>query len=176
VIRFEIDLGRIPSVLQALADPALVDKAVNAAAESFNDDIHDWIDSGRAFTSHGGGAGLEGAINWRPAGHGVAEVYVRDQSFQRYNEKLDYRYASNPAGYAAAVEYGSGPHVIRPRPGRKGIKIPVTGGAGYIVRREVNHPGSRPYPYMFADLDNRKERMIARVLSVLAAHAGGEHG
>ncbi|WP_024296647.1 HK97 gp10 family phage protein [Methylomicrobium lacus] len=161
MIRVEIDLGRIPSVLQALADPALVDKAVNAAAESFNDDIHDWINSGRAFTPRSRGGGLEQNINWRPAGSGVAEVYAKKD-------------------YAEYVEKGTGIHVghrswiIGPKPGRKGVAYDVPGG--YVVRRPVEHPGSRPYPYMFADLDNRKERMSARVLSVLAAHAGGEHG
>jgi hypothetical protein len=155
MIRVAIDPSHIPSVLQALADPALLDRAAYAAAESFNDDVHDWIDSGRAFTPRSRGGGLEQSINWRPAGAATAEVYAQKD-------------------YAGFVERGTGPHVIEPKPGRKGLKIPVAGGQGYIIRRKVNHPGSRPYPFMFADLDNRKQRMTARVLSVLAAHAGGE--
>jgi hypothetical protein len=154
MIRVQIDTN-LPSVLQALADPALLDRLANVAAEGFNDDIHDWIDSGLAFTPRSRGGGLEQAINWRPAGAATAEVYAQKN-------------------YAGFVEYGTGPHVIEPRPGRKGLKIPVARGQGYIIRRKVNHPGSWPYPFMFADLENRKQRMTARVLSVLAAHAGAQ--
>jgi hypothetical protein len=154
MIRVDIDTN-LPSVLQALADPALLDRAAYAAAESYNDDIHDWIDSGRAFHAHTGA--LEQSINWRPAGQATADVYAQ-------------------AGYAGFVEKGTGPHVIEPKPGRKGLKIPVGGGGGYIIRRKVNHPGSRPYPFFFADLENRKQHMQQRVLSVLAAHAGGANG
>jgi len=148
-----LDLGNAPSVLAALADPALQNAVVYAAAESYNDDIHDWIDAGRGFTPRSPGGGLEQAINWRPAGTGRAEIYANKD-------------------YAAYVEYGTGPHVIEPRAGRKGLKIPVPGGGGYIVRRSVNHPGSRPHPFFFADQSNRAERMTARALSVLSAHIG----
>jgi hypothetical protein len=163
MIRVEIDLGNIPSVLQALADPALLDRAAYAAAESFNDDVHDWIDSGRAFTPRSRGGGLEQAINWRPDGAATAEVYAQKD-------------------YAGYVERGTGIYaghkkwIITPKAGRKALKIPVAGGQGYIIRRAVEHPGSRPYPYFFADLDNRKQRMTERVLSVLAAHAGVANG
>lgn len=75
-------------------------------------------------------------------------------------------------GYAAVVEYGSRPHTIVPRRkkalffsttgARSGVRLtssvrnryrgPGAAAArardGIIFRKRVNHPGSRPYPYM----------------------------
>lgn len=143
-----LDLGKVPSVLAALADQRNAQAVANAAAESFVDDTLDWIKAGKGFTPHTGQ--LEQSINWLPVGNGSAEVFAQ-------------------AEYAGFVEYGTEPHVIAPKAGRQGLKIPVTGGGGYIIRRAVNHPGSKPHPFFFADLDNRKQHMQERALSVLAA-------
>lgn len=167
MINISLDLGNVPSVLAALGDQRNVQAIVNAAAESYVDDVHDWINAGKSFTPQYGH--LQQATNWRPTGNGGAEVYIHDQTFENYNQKLDYRFKANPAGYAWYVEHGTQSHVIAPRPGRKGLKIPVSGGDGYIVRRAVNHPGSEPHPFFFADLTDRQQRMQERVLSVLAA-------
>lgn len=161
MIRFVLDLGQVPSVLQSLQDPAIAAQAAKRMAESYTDDTLSRIEAGHAFEPHQAG-GLEQSINWRPTSEG-AEVYVN-------------------ADYAAYVEFGTGipaghqSWVIEPRPGRKGLKIPVAGPGGYIVRRRVTHPGSRPFPYFFADSDNRNAHMITAARSVLAAHAGGGHG
>ena len=151
MITVSLDLGDTPSVLRALADPRLAGKAAKAAAEAFTDETLDWIAAGRAFTSRTGI--LEQSIGWRPTGLNAAEVYVN-------------------ADYAPYVELGTRAHVIEPKPGRKGLKIPVVGGGGYIIRRSVQHPGSKPYPFFFADRARREQSMTARALSVLAAHAG----
>jgi hypothetical protein len=70
-------------------------------------------------------------------------------------------------GYAAAVELGSGPHVIVPRT----KKVLAWGGARRLsgslrkgakathFARRVNHPGSRPKPYLLPGL----ERAVGRV-------------
>jgi hypothetical protein len=147
-----LDLGNVPSVLAALANPLTMQRGVNAAAESFVDNVLDWIAAGKSFTAHHGQAGLEGAIGWQPSGEGSAMVYVNKN-------------------YAEYVESGTRPHVIKPKPGRKGLKIPVSGGSGFIVRRAVNHPGSKPYPYFFADLDMRIKHMESAMLSILAQAA-----
>ena len=147
MISIQLDLGDVPSVLAALSDQRNAQLVANAAAESFVDDTLDYIKAGKAFKPHTGQ--LEQSINWRPAGDGSAEVYAQ-------------------AAYAGFVEHGTEPHVITPRAGRKGLKIPVSGGGGYIIRRSVNHPGSRPHPFFFTDLDGRKQHMQERALSVLA--------
>lgn len=144
-----LELGNLPSVLAALSDPRLLQLAVNAAAESYTDDTLDWIAAGRSFTSRTGQ--LEQSIGWRGRGNGSAEIFAN-------------------AEHAAYVEQGTGPHVIEPGPGRKALKIPV--GGGYILRRSINHPGNRPFPFFFADRDSRIENMTARALSVIAAHGG----
>lgn len=143
-----LDLGQIPSVLRALRDPGNAQLVANAAAERYVTDIHDLIDARRSFTGRTGQ--LQQSINWRPAGGGSAEVYAN-------------------AEYAAFVERGTCPHVIRPRSGRKALKIPVSGGGGYIIRRSVNHPGSRPFPFFFADMSARNEHMLDAMRSVLAS-------
>lgn len=49
--------------------------------------------------------------------------------------------------YGAHVEYGTAPHVIRPR--NPGGKLVFTGADGGLVfADEVNHPGTAPQPYM----------------------------
>ncbi|WP_020160522.1 hypothetical protein [Methylobacter marinus] len=154
MINITLDLGEAPSVLAALSHPALAQQLVNVAAESYVDDMHDWIDAGRAFTPREGQ--LQQSINWHPLGNGAAVIYAN---------------AAN-AAYAGFVEDGTAPHVIEPKPGRKGLKIPAAGGGGYVIRRRVNHPGSRPHPFFFADQADRSRRMQERALSVLAARIG----
>lgn len=141
------------SVLAALMDARNAQLAANAAAESYVEDTLDWIRAGNAFTPRSGGAGLEGHISWRPQSGG-ALVYANKS-------------------YAAYVEQGTGIHaghqpwVIGPKPGRKALKIPTRGPGGYVIRRNVVHPGSRPFPFFFADQDNRREHMAVAVRSVL---------
>jgi hypothetical protein len=146
MISITLDLGNVPSVLAALADGGIAQRVANAAAESYVDDTLDCVAEGKAFKSRTGQ--LEQSIGWRPAGMGLSEVYAN-------------------AAYAPFVEHGTAPHVILPRH-RKALKIPVPSG-GYILRRQVNHPGSRPYPFFFAGREERVEHMRERGLSVLAA-------
>ena len=49
------------------------------------------------------------------------------------------------ANYAAAVELGTRPHVIRPRR-RKALRF--KGATGIVFAKRVNHPGTRPQPFM----------------------------
>ena len=69
------------------------------------------------------------------------------------------------AGYAAYVEKGTKPHVIRPR-NKSSLRFPAAGvsktlggrvrtgevrrlGAGaYVFAREVHHPGTKPEPFL----------------------------
>jgi len=134
----------VPSVLQALANERVAQDAVNAMAESYLDDTLNWIKAGRAFTTRTGQ--LEQSIGVRYLLGGGAEVYTN-------------------AEYAGCVETGTRPHVINAKNG-KALKIP--GAGGFIFRRSVNHPGSRPFPYFYADADNRMEHMKAAGLLVLA--------
>jgi hypothetical protein len=148
------DLGNAPSVLAALRDPRNTQLVANAMAERYVDDTLDFIQSGRSFTGRSGQ--LAQSIGWRPGGNGSAEVYAN-------------------AAYAGFVEHGTQPHVIRPR-NRQALRFPVGGGAGFGFARVINHPGSRPHPFFFADRDNRTQHMQAAALSVLAHVMAGQHG
>lgn len=131
--------------LHNITDPHVIQRAVNAAAESWVDDTLNYIQQGRAFTPREGH--LEQSIGWHGNGNGSATVYAN-------------------AEYASYVEFGTRPHVIRPKAGRKALKIPQAGG-GYILRAGVNHPGSRPYPFFYADRANREQNMVNRALHVI---------
>ncbi len=141
------DLGNTPSVLAALRNPGNAQLVANAMAESYVTDIHDWIDAGRGFTTRSGQ--LAQSIGWRGNGDDSATVYA-------------------DADYARPVEFGSRPHVIRPNSGRDGLRRPVSGGGGYVVGGECQHPGSRAFPYFFADSAARSEHMQNAARSVLA--------
>jgi hypothetical protein len=147
-------LDKIDSVLMHLLDARTAQQAANAAAEAYTNDILDWIAEGKSFTPRQGGAGLEGAISWHPFNGGAMVYAYRD--------------------YAGYIEDGTGIHAghqpwtILPTGGRKGLKIPVSGGAGFVIRRAVTHPGSRPFPFFYADREAREAHMGDAVLSLLA--------
>jgi hypothetical protein len=50
------------------------------------------------------------------------------------------------ASYGADVEYGTQPHIIRPR--NPGGVLAFPGAGGTIFARVVHHPGTSPAPYM----------------------------
>jgi len=49
----------------------------------------------------------------------------------------------NAVAHAAIIEFGSRPHIIRPR--RPGGRLRWLTGSGPVFAREVRHPGTRPY-------------------------------
>lgn len=152
-MQITLDLGNTPSVLAAYSEPVLAQRIVNAAAESYTDDTLNWIAAGHAFSARTGQ--LEQSIGWRPAGDGSAEVYAN-------------------ADYAGYVEQGTRPHVIRPKD-RKVLRFPV-GGGGFGFAKVINHPGSLPHPFFFADRGHRSDNMHAAAMSVLAQVMGGANG
>jgi hypothetical protein len=138
----------------------IAQRVVNAAAESYKDDIDSWIASGRGFRPSQGG-GLEQAISWHGNSNGSATVFVNKD-------------------YASFVEFGTGifnghsPWVIRNKPqnGRKSLAWSAAGG-GMAFAKSVRHKGSRPHPFFFADQTKRAEHMQAKGLLVLARAING---
>lgn len=61
------------------------------------------------------------------------------------------RVGSTDVNYATDVELGTAPHVINAKPG-SALYWP---GADHPVKR-VNHPGTRPYPYLRPSLFQRR--------------------
>lgn len=53
----------------------------------------------------------------------------------------------NKAPYAAAIDSGARPHVIRPRRARA-LRFIARGGT-VVFARKVNHPGNKPYKFLY---------------------------
>ena len=161
MLTIDLNPGNTLSVLRALSNPGNAQRIANVAAESYVDDMLDWIDGGHSFTGRTGQ--LQQSIGWRSVLNGSSEVYAN-------------------ARYATYVEKGTGIHaghqswIIGPKSGRKAIRFNVSGGAGYVIRRRITHKGSQAKPFFFTDLASRGQHMQEESLSVLAALAGSGHG
>jgi len=123
-------------------------KAAFAMAESYVEDTLDWIALGKSFISRTGQ--LEQSINWEPSGDG-ARVFAG-------------------AEHAPHVEFGTRAHVIRPKPGRKALRFFIGGNA--VIRKSVQHPGTDPQPFFFADQSRRKQSMLEKARLVIGEEIG----
>jgi len=113
-------------------------------AETWVNDTLDYIAAKKPFTPRSGQ--LEQSIDWRPDGDGAV--------------------AFAAAEYAPFVEHGTRPHVIRPRPGRQALRFFSDGRA--VIRRKVNHPGTEPRPFFFADFEARKRSLLRAAREAVA--------
>ena len=96
----------------------------------------------------------------------------RSGELQRATEWQTVRTASgrivrirNRKAYAAPIDLGSKPHVIEARR-RKALAFSV--GGKLIFRRRVNHPGNRPYRFLYR-ATNAAGRVLGQVLAVKMA-------
>ncbi len=142
-MRVELKIKKLPQILQQDAVEKSLRRAIMIAAETYVRDIHDWIDSGRAFTPRTGN--LQRSITW----------YMNTETSARIIAQAD---------YAKYVEFGTKPHIILPKR-RKALKIPTP--EGYIFRKKVSHPGSKPYPFFFANLQDRARRVAVEFMKAL---------
>ena len=65
--------------------------------------------------------------------------------------------ATNLAPYAAAVEYGTKPHVIRPK-NAKAFKFKI--GPDTIYAKQVKHPGTKAQPFFEPAIERLKKRFV----------------
>lgn len=138
-------LQQVPSRLDDF-----VRRAPKLAAQEYVGNINDWIQAGKAFTGHTGF--LQQSIGWRPES-GAALVYAN-------------------AYYGEYVEQGTGPFRGRSKwqiaaRNRKALKIPNKAG-GFYFAKSVTHPGSRPFPFFFADFDHRVDLITESLLNEFA--------
>ena len=87
--------------------------------------VHKVIDEGRAFTPRTGHLQQSIRVDLSNVNEGKAEI-VAD------------------ASYAPFVEFGTKPHVIKPKR-RQTLRWATE--EGYIFAKLVRHPGSKPYPF-----------------------------
>jgi phage gpG-like protein len=141
-MKIELKIKKLPQILQQGVVEKNLRRAVMIAAETYVRDIHDWIDSGRAFKPRTGN--LQRSITW----------YMTNNSARIIAQ----------ADYAKWVEFGTKPHTILPKR-RKALKIPTP--EGYIFRKRVSHPGSKPYPYFFVNLQDRVKGVALEFMKAL---------
>jgi len=142
-MKIELEIKKLPQILQANAVEKSLRRSIMIAAETYVKDIHDWIDSWRAFTPRTGN--LQRSITWYMATDTSARIIAQ-------------------ADYAKFVEFGTKPHTILPKR-RKALKISTP--KGYIFRKSVSHPGSKPYPFFFANLQDRAKKVALEFMRAL---------
>ncbi len=142
-MRVELKIKKLPQTLQQDVVEKSLRRAIMIAAETYVRDIHDWIDSGRAFKPRTGN--LQRSITWYMSTENSARIIAQ-------------------ADYAKYVEFGTKPHIILPKR-RKALKILTP--EGYIFRKKVSHPGSKPYPFFFANLQGRARKVAVEFMKAL---------
>ena len=115
--------------LDWLLDTGAGRKALSAGLTEFTlslfRSVHRVIDEGRAFTPRTGHLQQSIRVDLSNVNEGKAEI-VAD------------------ASYAPFVEFGTKPHVIKPKR-RQTLRWATE--EGYIFAKLVRHPGSKPYPF-----------------------------
>lgn len=134
------NLEDISILQQKLSD--LAELFLKATAKSYYKSIHDDIDSGKSFQPRTGNL---------------------QQSIQLRIEK-DKAIISANKDYAGFVEFGTKPHTIKAK-NRKALAIPTPDG--FIFVKSVNHPGTKPYPFMFLNLEERLKRATEEAKNML---------
>lgn len=142
-MKIDLQIKKLPQILQQDAVEKSLRRAIMIAAETYVKDIHDWIDTGRAFRPRTGN--LQRSITWYMPSENSAHIIAQ-------------------ADYAKYVEFGTKPHAILPKQ-RRALKIPTPDG--YIFRKKVSHPGSKPYPFFFANLQDRARRVAIEFMKAL---------
>lgn len=122
---------KLKKVPQIKTNPA---RAIKAAGLRYLEMVHEYINAKKAFTPR--------------TGHLQRSIQIRFEPLKAI--------ISANAEYAAYVEFGTKPHMILPK-NRRALKIPKQ--QGFIFVKKVMHPGSKPYPYFFAEFEKRKDEV-----------------
>ncbi len=116
-------------------------KAIKAAGNEYYKQIHKDIDRGNSFTPR--------------TGNLQQSITIRYEGFKAI--------IGAHKEYAPYVEFGTKPHKIKTKNARF-LSIPTNDG--FLFVKEVNHPGSKPYPFMFLNLEKRLKQATDRAFEV----------
>jgi len=116
-------------------------KAIKVAGKEYYDQIHNDIDKGNSFTPRTGN--LQQSITIR---------------YEEYKAII-----GTHKEYAKYVEFGTRPHKIKPKNARF---LTIPNGDGFLFVKEVNHPGSKPYPFMFLNKEKRIKQATEKAWEV----------
>lgn len=82
------------------------------------------------------------------------------------------RKRSRATKIAHIIEYGAGPHIIKPRKSNKRGKLSFTVGDDRAMPAEVMHPGHAPKPFMRPGFEEAKEKSLSLIAGSLRAAIG----
>ncbi len=142
-MKVEIRLKKIPNVLKEEKLNAAVEIALKEGATRYKEMVLDYIDEGKAFRNRTG---------------------VLRSSIIAYENKVVAK-----APYAPFVELGTRPHIILPK-NKKALRFIKDGKE--VFAKKVRHPGSKPYPFLFADIQNRAKEVAKTFLRTLREELG----
>ncbi len=129
-MRITIRAGKLPPVLNLREIEEAKEVALRQAASKYKKMVLDYIDEGKAFKNRT--ETLRNSI--MTAGN---KVFTRVK-------------------YAPFVEFGTRPHVIKPRR-KKALRFVIDGKEVFAMK--VNHPGSKPYPFFYAEMEKRAKEV-----------------
>jgi len=127
----------------------LIEEGVERAAKDYTQNVHEFIKAGKSFTPRTGF--LQESIGWEPLGKYKAKVFVN-------------------AEYASFVEYGTHAHRIKPKK-TKALRWEEEGQ--YFFAKSVWHPGSREYPFFYADFEVRAASATQEFIEVIREFLDG---
>lgn len=130
------DLSFLPERAKRAAE-----KAIKAAGNEYHKQVHEDIDAGKSFTPRTGGL---------------------QQSITVRHEKLKSIVGTHKE-YAPYVEFGTRSHKIKAKTAPF-LAIPTDDGFRFV--KEVHHPGSKPYPFMFLNKDKRMKQATDKAWEV----------
>lgn len=77
------------------------------------------------------------------------------------------RKRSRATKIAHVIEYGAGPHIIKPRKSNKRGKLSFSVGGDRVMPAEVMHPGHAPRPFMRPGFEETKEKSLGLIAGAL---------
>jgi len=137
-MKVEVRLKKLPQILKNEKVERAVKVAIKEGAVKYKEMVLDYIDEGKAFKNRTG---------------------VLRESIIAVDNRVIAK-----APYAPFVEFGTKPHVIRPKK-KKALAFETENGKEVVVKK-VNHPGSKPYPFFYADMKSRTKEVAKRFLQV----------
>jgi len=137
-MRVEVRLRSVPAVFGKTRLRKALRVALKESASRYKEMVLDYIDEGKAFR--------------RRTGVLRASIVAVENTVVAV------------APYAPFVELGTRPHVIFPK-NKKALRFFKDGKE--IFAKKVRHPGSKPYPFMFAEMEKRAREVGRHFLKTL---------
>lgn len=149
MIKVKVEAENLDWFLRLNAGQKALSEGLTEFTMSLFRSVHRVIDEGKSFTPRTGHLQQSIRVDLSNVKEGKAEI-VAD------------------ASYAPFVEFGTRPHVIKPK-NRQSLRWATD--EGYVFAKLVHHPGSKPYPFFRTavkeGLEEAKREFVKAFLSAL---------